>query len=93
MSYAQHMSIQPGHEVVLAFFEVIAPPMVGPQEEIIKQLHESGVVAECVARVTIANDRFPSFVTAMQQYLAGQEESPQVRKDADADTASNNPEG
>lgn len=83
--YAQHMSIQPGqHEVVLAFFEVIAPPIVGPQEDMVKQLVEHGVVAECVARVTIANGRFPAFVGAMQQFLAGQEK--------DADNTGNNSE-
>src|SRR5437016_13753739 len=59
--YAQHLFIQPGSdEVVLSFFEII-PPLVAPgksEDENLKQLRETGVVAECVARVIVPHARF-----------------------------------
>jgi hypothetical protein len=68
--YAHHMMVQPGeYEVLLSFFEVIPPPSFAPDEDALKKLQEIGVVADCVARVTIANDRFPGFVKAMADIL------------------------
>jgi hypothetical protein len=75
--YAHHMMIQPGeHEVLLSFFEVLPPPSFGPDEEAIKKIQEVGVVAECVARITIAKDRFPSFARAMHGILEALEAQP-----------------
>ncbi|HMS40247.1 MAG TPA: hypothetical protein PKE69_08480 [Pyrinomonadaceae bacterium] len=65
--YAHHMFIQPDEsEVVLSFFEIVNP-VVPPEkeEQYIKMLQETGIQAECVARVTVANSRFPRFVSAM----------------------------
>jgi len=68
--YAHHLMIQPGeHEVLLSFFEVIPPPAVAKDADQMKKLQESGVIAECIARITIAKDRFPSFAKAMQDIL------------------------
>ena len=65
--YAHHMFVQPtGHEIVLSFFEIITP--IFPEkmtEDQITALREKGIIAECVARVTIAKDAFPAFVDAM----------------------------
>src|SRR5947209_8601105 len=67
--YAHHMMIQPGEfEVTLAFFEIMLPPIVRElTEEETKHLREQGLVAECVARVTVAAERFPNFARAMMQ--------------------------
>lgn len=68
--YAHHMLVQPGpYEMTLSFFEVI-PPVITPgqpEEEFLKQLQEAGLVAECVARVIVPMDKFPSFANAMQE--------------------------
>lgn len=67
--YAHHMFVQPGeHEVLLTFFEVIPPPL-GPNatEEEINIIKEAGIVAECVARITVSKGRFPAFANAMQE--------------------------
>jgi hypothetical protein len=90
--YAQHMLIQPGlNEVLLSFFEIVPPIMTAmgsPSAEQIKQLQETGVVAECVARVTVANAVFPNFVRAMQDML-----SQLPKKEENADNARDNPKG
>src|SRR5205085_12361404 len=65
--YAHHMIIQPGdYEVTLSFFEVI-PPLVTDGEDQLNLLREVGIVAECVARITVAKDRFAGFARAIQQ--------------------------
>jgi len=69
--YAQHMIVQPlEHEVVLAFFEVV-PPLVTEKlsEDQVKAIQEAGIVAECVARITVARDTFPAFAQAMKQAI------------------------
>lgn len=92
--YAQHMFVQPGlHEVVLSFFEILAPIFTGPQvqvEDRIKTLQEAGVVAECVARVTIPKASFSGFADAMQQ-IADQISS--AEEPQNANDISDNPEG
>ena len=91
--YAQHMLVQPGeNEVVVSFFELVLPPFSGPpSEEDLKAISESGVIADCVARVTIAKNKFPNFATAMQQIadLLASEGT----EDADANNSGNNQEG
>ncbi len=70
--YAHHMLVQPGpYEVTLSFFEVIPPVMLPgqSQEDNVKQLQETGLVAECVARVIIPNPRFAGFANAMQEIV------------------------
>lgn len=67
--YAHHMLVQPGEfEIVLSFFEIVAPLVaedINPEQ--LKALQDAGVVAECVARVTIAKDRFRLFTAAFQE--------------------------
>ncbi|MCA1622793.1 MAG: hypothetical protein LC778_03175 [Acidobacteria bacterium] len=68
--YATHFFVQETpDEVVLSFFEVIhpiLPPEDGEERtEHLKVLQGSGVVAECVSRVTVAKHKFPGFAQAM----------------------------
>lgn len=71
--YATNVVIQPGeYEVVISFFEV-QPPMFTSQDEKenLAILKKVGVRADCVARVTIAKDRFEGFANAMKQIATG----------------------
>ncbi len=71
--YAHHLFVQPGpHEVILSFLEVIPPIMAPGQspEENLKQLQETGVVSECVARVIVPNARFSSFAKIIEEMAA-----------------------
>lgn len=67
--YAHHMLVQQGEdEVILSFFEIVAPPFIGgPTEEQLVALKEGGVVAECVSRVTVSKNKFLGFAQAIQQ--------------------------
>jgi hypothetical protein len=69
--YVHHLFVQVGEDdVTLSFFEVIPPYITDAnKEEQIRLLQETGLTAECVARITISKARYPSFVTAMQQVL------------------------
>jgi hypothetical protein len=93
--YAHHMMVQPGeHEVLLSFFEVIPPPNFAQDEGQLKKLKEIGIVAECVARITIAKDRFPSFAKAMHDILKAVETpSSEEMTQTDANNKTDNPEG
>jgi hypothetical protein len=91
--YAHHMLVQQGEfEVILSFFEVTPPILVEQIAEAdrIKFLQETGLIAECVARVTIAKDRFPGFAQALQQIM-GQITTPKGPQD-DANNTRDNPE-
>ncbi len=67
--YAHEMTVQPlEHEIILSFFEIISPLMIGTPEEQ-KETVSQGVRADCVARVIIARPRYPSFVKAMADIL------------------------
>lgn len=64
--YAHHMLAQAtDNEITLSFFEPKPPLVLGGPEEQIEAIRQSGVLAECVARVTIAKARFPEFVKAL----------------------------
>ena len=97
--YAHHMFVQPAqHDVLLSFFEVI-PPLVTatgePSPDQLKLLEETGITAECVARITIAKDLFPGFAKAMNDILE-QATAPSVTleaKEKNANDTRNNPEG
>ena len=67
--YAQQLMVQPvENEVVLSFFEVVPPIMLGTPEERMAVLAK-GVQAICVARIVIANNRYPDFVRAMTEIM------------------------
>ena len=89
--YAHHLLINPGLlEVSLSFFEVAPPIAVGDnQEDQLKLLRETGLNADCVARIIVAKARFPSFVSAMQQ-IAAQISSEQPIEETDADDSGDN---
>jgi hypothetical protein len=90
--YAHHMLVQPGEfEVVLSFFEVVAPIVVEKLEpEQLKALQDAGVVAECVAKVTIAKDRFRLFTDALQE--VAERLTPVKGTQANADNTRDNPQ-
>lgn len=94
--YAHHMLVQPGeNEVILSFYELVLPPFAGPpSEETLKAIEEGGVVADCVARVTIAKNKFPGFANAMQQIvdLLASENKDGTEGTTDADNSGNNQE-
>lgn len=94
--YAHHMTIQPSeNEVLLSFFEVIPPLTLGEPEDQIKALQETGVIAECVARITVAKNTFPDFTQAMQQTLSQMSSEPQGTEEGqnNADNSRNNQQG
>lgn len=67
--YAQHLIVQRSQfEVVLSFFEVVPPVLLGTPEEQ-KELLKNGVRADCVARIIVANNRYSDFVRAMSSIL------------------------
>jgi hypothetical protein len=67
--YAHHLIVQPNeNEVILSFFEVIPPLLLGNPEEQLEIL-KKGVRADCVARITVAKSRYPDFVRAMGSIL------------------------
>jgi hypothetical protein len=55
-----------------------------------ERLREQGISADCIARITIAKNRFPSFVEAMQQTLNLMKAEQPEEEPADADNSSNN---
>lgn len=68
--YAHHVLIQPAeHEVLISFFEIVPPLAIGDSEDQLKLLQETGVIAECVARITLAKSRYAGFAAAVQQIL------------------------
>jgi len=68
--YAHHMLIQGSeNEVLVSFFEVIPPPLLGSAETQRQALEDSGITAECVARVTISRQRFPEFAKAFRDFI------------------------
>lgn len=56
-------------EVVISFFETVHPiiPPDQPKSETLKQLREKGVIAECVARITVAKHRFPAVAAVFSE--------------------------
>lgn len=63
--YAHHMLVQATEfEVTLSFFELKPPLVLGGPEQQMEAL-KKGVLAECVARVTIAKARYPEFVKVL----------------------------
>jgi hypothetical protein len=63
--YAHQMVVQTLEtEVILSFFEVIPPLMLGSEEEQ-QKLAAAGIKAECVAKIIFSKTRLPAFVNAM----------------------------
>lgn len=56
--------------VLLSFFEVIPPVILNSaSEEQKRAILQAGVVAECVARITVPNSKYAEFVNVMQEVL------------------------
>lgn len=71
--YAHHLMVQSTeHEVMLSFFEIMPPPLIGSPEEQREAL-KKGIRADCVSRVAIARGRYPEFVKAMVGQLKPEE--------------------
>lgn len=68
--YAHHMFAQQDDaEVILSFFEVISPIILpGDEEQAFEAMKQTGVTAECIARITIAKQRFPAFAKAIATF-------------------------
>ena len=73
---AQHLAVQPNDDgVLLSFFEVIPPIMpLDANEEQLKQLRATGIIAECVSKVFIPGSRYQDFVSAMRSILPAESE-------------------
>ena len=55
------------HEVIISFFEVKPPIMLGDSEEVQEQLTTlKSVPAVCVSRIVVSTNRLPGFVQALQ---------------------------
>jgi hypothetical protein len=88
--YAHHLLIQPGEsEVIVSFFEIIPPLFINETlEERTERIKETGLVAECVARITVSIDKFPRFANAMMQ-VAEQLKGEKTAEQNDADDSKN----
>jgi len=93
--YAHHMLVQRGeNEVVVSFFELLPPVFIEETpEERAESVQETGIIAECVARVTIAKNRFPDFAKAMTQVAAQIEKNQDKTESNDADNPENESKG
>jgi hypothetical protein len=89
--YAHHLLVHPGeNEVSISFFEVVPPLMTADtREDQIKLLQETGLIADCVSRVLVSKNRFPSFVNAMQQVLE-QITAEETTEETNADNSGDN---
>lgn len=66
--FAHNMLIQGMPEsVLLSFFETILPPKPEMTAEDLAQLQETGLLAECVARITMPPQAFLEAADAMQR--------------------------
>jgi hypothetical protein len=64
--YAHHLLAQQDEaEIILSFFEVMLP--VVTTDEQVKIIQQTGIPADCVARVTIAKHRFLRFMEILEK--------------------------
>lgn len=83
--YAHNLVIQTLPEsIVISFFETILPPKVELTPEDLEQLKEVGLIAECVARITMSPGAFMDAADAMQRVASNlrAETGKQESKDA-----------
>ncbi len=69
--YATHVIVQAGqHEFIISFFETQLPFLMGQPEENKAKLEQmEAIQAECVGRIIVAAEEFPSIIQAMQTTL------------------------
>jgi len=66
--YATNMLIQMSeYEIVISFYEA-QPPIFTEKDDNIEMLKNVGIRADCVAKVTVAKERFKSFVAVMNNF-------------------------
>ena len=66
--YAHNVLIQTlPDEVVVSFFETILPPKSEVTPEDVEELKETGLIAECVARITLSHRQFLDIADAMHR--------------------------
>ncbi len=71
--YATNITVQrTEHEYIVSFFEIYPPLIVGDSPaDVAKQVENiKSVAAECIARIIIAADRFPEFLSVLQANLS-----------------------
>lgn len=85
--YAHHLVVQPSdNEVVLSFFEILAPLIPGGTPEEKKEIFARGIRTDCVARITVAKNRYSDFARAINEVLpvvTGSSVIPGVESDKD----------
>lgn len=66
--FATNLLIQQGeHEMILSFFEIQPPFLIGTADENLALLKKVGLRADCMARITISKERFEGFADAMKK--------------------------
>ena len=69
--YANNMLVQAGqYEVVISFFEMQSPLLLGSPEENKEKLKQLGAIrAECVSKVIVSPEVVPRLISALQTEL------------------------
>jgi len=75
--YVNNVLVQPGkYELVISFFEVQQPILVGQPEENKRMLEELGSIrAECVSKIIVSPEIIPILVTALESGLESYRQS------------------
>ncbi len=75
--YVNNVLVQPGqYELVISFFEVQQPILVGQAEENKRMLEELGSIrAECVSKIIVSPEIIPILVTALESGLESYRQS------------------
>ncbi len=71
--YATNLTVQhTEHEFIVSFFEITPPLLLGSAEDRKAKAEQlSSVRANCIARIIVAAERMPKFVSVLQENLAG----------------------
>jgi hypothetical protein len=69
--YANNVIVQAGqHEIIINFFEIQIPPLVGTPEENKEQLQQIGTIrAEGVGRIIVSPELLPTIIDALENGL------------------------
>ena len=69
--YVNNVLVQPGqYELVISFFEVQQPILVGQPEENKRMLEELGSIrAECVSKIIVSPEIIPTLISALESGL------------------------
>ena len=69
--YSTNLLVQAAeNEIILSFFEIIPPILLGSPDDIEAQLEQTEAIkAKCVARIIVSGEKFPDFLKAMGSQL------------------------